>query len=92
MPTSRRHTPKRPSPKSSQMPARTANITPKTAPIHHYDPPTALLKIAEMRGNERDFSKIATCWIPPRIGMAALTAPTNNRKALTRGKLVEPSP
>ena len=78
MPASLGHTPKRPSPKSSQMLAQTANITPKTAPIHHHDSPTALLKIAEMRGNERDFPKIATCWIPPRIGMAVLVAPTNN--------------
>ena len=33
--------------------------------FHHHDRPLALLKIAEMTGNERVFPKIAACWIPP---------------------------
>ena len=84
VPTSHAH---RSSSKSFQLPAKTTTIASKTAqsaPIHHRNPHTALLKLAETIGNERVFAKIATFRVPPRVGMAALTAPTNNRKALAK--------
>ena len=54
MPTSKHR--KHPSLKPSQMPAKTTNITPKivpAAPIQPHDPPSVLLELAEMNGNER---------------------------------------
>ena len=60
MPTSKHR--KQRSLKPSQMPAKTTNITPKivpAAPIQPHDPPSVLLELAEMNGNERDFAKIA---------------------------------
>ena len=47
--------------KTAQMPAKTANINSNTAPnapFTPHQPPTSLHKLAEMRGNERDFPKI----------------------------------
>ena len=55
MPTSKHR--KHRSPKPSQMPAKTTNITSKivpAAPIQSHDPPSVLLELAEMNGNERE--------------------------------------
>ena len=55
MPTSKHR--KHRSLKPSQIPAKTTNITPKivpAAPIQPHDPPSVLLELAEMNGNERE--------------------------------------
>ena len=57
--------PKRRSSKSSQMPAKTTNVTPQTGPNRPHHPLYALLKGTEMKGNERDFAKIAAMLTPP---------------------------
>ena len=57
MPTSKHR--KRRSPKPSHLPAKTAEIAPKTtlaAPIQPPDPSPALLGLEEMRGNEREIN------------------------------------